>query len=97
MTGSEYQVAALSTLKNHDGQSELTLLLRAALGLCGEAGEVAEHLKKVLEGKREIDRAELLLELGDVLWYVASMCSRLGVTMDEAMEMNIEKLAKRYG
>lgn len=70
-----------------------------ALGLAGEAGEVAEHAKKairddggVVAGAR---RAAMAAELGDVLWYVAQLASELGLDLDEIAQANLDKLASR--
>jgi NTP pyrophosphatase (non-canonical NTP hydrolase) len=70
-----------------------------ALGLCGEAGEVAEKVKKairddggVLTGER---REALAGELGDVLWYVAQLATEAGLELDAIAEANLEKLASR--
>ena len=70
-----------------------------ALGLASEAGEVAGKVKKVLRdrgGKFEKDQiAAIKDELGDVLWYVASLAADLGIAMDEIAAGNIEKLHSR--
>lgn len=70
-----------------------------ALGLCGEAGEVAEKIKKVLRDRGgEVDftaRIEILRELGDVLWYAAALASELGLRLGEAAEANLRKLRSR--
>jgi NTP pyrophosphatase (non-canonical NTP hydrolase) len=73
-----------------------TMLVWNALGLTGEAGEVADTIKKAVFHRHELDRAELVKELGDVLWYVAALCSKLEVPMSEVMEKNIAKLKTRY-
>lgn len=69
------------------------------LGLNGEAGEVAEKLKKIIRDHGgEIDatqRDALIKELGDVLWYVAACCHELDVPMQEVARRNLEKLASR--
>mgnify|MGYP003335744470 CR=1 FL=1 len=69
------------------------------LGLCGEAGEVAEKVKKVLRDRGgQFDQAvrdELLLELGDVLWYVAQLASELDLRLETIAEANLAKLASR--
>jgi len=69
------------------------------LGLCGEAGEVADKVKKVMRdrGGRFDDavRDDLRLELGDVLWYVAQLCTELELNLDEVAEANLAKLASR--
>lgn len=69
------------------------------LGLCGEAGEVADKVKKVLrdQGGRfsEELRADLALELGDVLWYVARLASELDLNLNAIAEANLAKLASR--
>lgn len=73
--------------------------LYPALGLAGEVGEVEEKLKKILRDKNGAlsikDREDLQKELGDVLWYVAQLCETLGLSMQDAAEGNIKKLADR--
>ena len=73
-------------------------LVYPALGLTGEAGEVADKIKKIIRDKRTLDvqeRIEIAKEVGDVLWYVAAMARDLGVDMDTMARMNLEKLRDR--
>jgi NTP pyrophosphatase (non-canonical NTP hydrolase) len=69
------------------------------LGLSGEAGEVAEKIKKVLRDKNglidEDTKAEIAKELGDVLWYVAQLATELNLDLDEVALKNIDKLFSR--
>ena len=69
------------------------------LGLSGESGEVAEKVKKLIRDKGGVlddtVRADLGKELGDVLWYVAQLCSELGLSMSEVAQGNIDKLSSR--
>ena len=67
-----------------------------ALGLCGEAGEASELVKKAEYHGHTLDKGKLTLELGDVLWHVAMLASRYGIDLQDVAEANIEKLAKRY-
>ena len=71
----------------------------ATLGLAGEAGEVAEKVKKLVRNQNgaysDDDAYELAKELGDVLWYVAELCSCLGLKMDDVAHANLNKLADR--
>lgn len=67
-----------------------------ALGLGGETGEVLEIVKKARRDCKEIDIPHLREELGDVLWYVANMCTSHGFDMEEIMEENVTKLNARY-
>jgi NTP pyrophosphatase (non-canonical NTP hydrolase) len=70
-----------------------------ALGLAGETGEICEKIKKAIrdDGGRMTDERRILLrkEIGDVLWYVAAMCSELEFDLQEVAEENLAKLAKR--
>lgn len=70
-----------------------------ALGLAGEAGEVAEHAKKVIRDDggliSEERRAAMSKELGDVLWYVAQLASELELELDEIAQANLDKLLSR--
>ena len=69
------------------------------LGLCGEAGEVADNVKKVIRDRQGIFDAavidDLRLELGDVLWYVSQLASELGLDLADIAEANLSKLASR--
>ena len=74
-------------------------LLTAAVGMCAEAGEFTEVVKKIIfQGKpvSEENMFHLKRELGDIMWYVAQACMGLGTSLDEIMEMNVEKLVARY-
>lgn len=73
-------------------------LLYAVLGLVGEAGEIANKLKKVLRGDKKLtgdSRQERIDELGDVLWYVAAIATDEGIDLSEVAKRNICKLYDR--
>ena len=69
------------------------------LGLNGEAGEVADKVKKVIRDREgvfdETVRADIALELGDVLWYVAQLASELGYELEDVANINLKKLRDR--
>ncbi|MCP9941121.1 MULTISPECIES: nucleoside triphosphate pyrophosphohydrolase family protein [Synechococcales] len=69
------------------------------LGLCGEAGEVADKVKKVMRDQNGVFTPEVIaalqLELGDVLWYVAQLATELGLELDQIAQANLDKLASR--
>ena len=74
-------------------------LLTASVGMCAEAGEFTEVVKKIIfQGKpvNEDNLFHLKRELGDIMWYVMQACMGLGVSLDEVVEMNVEKLLSRY-
>jgi len=94
MDANEYQRLALRTEAPDRERRER--LLNAALGLCGEAGEFGDTLKKHVYHAHLLDEAALRKELGDVLWYAALACDALGVQLGDVMAENIEKLRRRY-
>ena len=79
-----------------DYQHYMPNVLYAAIGMCGEAGEVSELVKKYAYHGHAIDKDHLARELGDVLWYVSYMAHLFGYPLGKIMAMNQEKLAKRY-
>ena len=86
-------------LEELDENANVPQLLTAALGLTAEAGEFTEIVKKmILQGKpyNEDNVRHLKIELGDTLWYIAQACMALDTSFDELMEMNFQKLSKRY-
>jgi len=89
-----YQDLALRT-KNTDLDPKLSQAV-TALGLAGEAGETADYIKKVVGHDHPLDRDHVAKEIGDVLWYCASLCDEYGLSLQEVAEWNIEKLKKRY-
>ncbi len=94
MTVNEYQKLAMTTL-NKD-LDEKDMLINSVMGLCGESGEAVDLVKKHLFHGHELDREALIKELGDVAWYLAEASAALGISLDEILERNIEKLRKRY-
>ncbi len=96
MNFDEYQTKARSTAVYPDIDNNLTY---PVLGLSGEAGEVANKVKKIYRDHGGVisglDRVLLCSELGDVLWYVAAIASELDLPLGLVVQENLEKLAKR--
>lgn len=92
MTMNEYQMLAQRT-SNTEGEGKI---LNGVLGLCGEAGECADIVKKHLFQGHAPDSAHLMEEIGDCLWYIAELATGLGVTLDAVAANNIFKLQQRY-
>jgi len=97
MTFNDYQKKALETaISNKDPLMDKTIW---AMGISGEAGEVLEKWKKIVaynDGQiTSDDLLEIKKELGDVLWYVALLSHSLGISLDDVVELNVEKLAGR--
>lgn len=90
MTFSEYQEAARSTAIYPRDRA----IVYPALGLTGEAGEVAEKVKKWIRDGN-LDREAIAKELGDVLWYIAALAGDLEISMDQIAQQNVLKLQDR--
>ena len=74
-------------------------LTTSGVGLAAESGEFLEIVKKmVFQGKpwNDANREHLIIELGDVMWYVAQACMALDISFEEVLERNVQKLEKRY-
>ena len=83
---------------NREG-ANIERLTTSGVGLAAESGELLEIVQKmVFQGKpwSDSNREHLLIELGDVMWYVAQACIALDVDFEEVIEMNVKKLEKRY-
>ena len=112
MNGKEYQNLAMrtndgnatnrllnltlsDTTENGIGEDTGTVL-NACLGLSGEVGEFNDMIKKWIFHEKDLDEEHLKKELGDIMWYIAMMCHAFRWSLDEIMEMNIDKLKARY-
>lgn len=71
-------------------------IINGLFGLSGEAGELTDMIKKWIFHEKELDEDHAKKELGDVMWYAAMICESFGWSLDEIMQMNIDKLKKRY-
>ena len=94
MTINEYQKLALTTLNPALGERDV--LINGVMGLCGEAGEAIDMVKKHLAQGHELDKARLARELGDVAWYLAETAHAIGYDLETILQMNIDKLKARY-
>ena len=74
-------------------------LLTAAVGISAEGGEFTEIVKKMIFQGKPYDKSNkehLIIELGDVMWYVAQACMALDESLEDICDRNIDKLSKRY-
>ena len=94
LTANEYQKKAMTTL-NPD-LSKQNVLLNGVMGLCGEAGECIDLVKKHLHQGHPLDSDKLAKELGDVAWYLAETAWALDIPLEDILRGNLEKLKKRY-
>ena len=99
MTDKEYKEfdypKFVDSLRAH-GDGTLDDMLHSAVGISGEAGELLDHMKKVIWQDHPCDTGYITLELGDILFYLTSMCNCLHISIDDICKLNIEKLTKRY-
>ena len=109
MTGNEYQAQAMRTNDGHAQdrladrllagimhKKDVAGLVNGLMGLTGEAGELTDLFKKWIFHNAPLDEQHAKKEVGDVCWYIAMICHSMGWSMDEIMQMNIDKLKARY-
>ncbi len=94
MNINEYQKLAMTT-QNKD-QDRDHMLITSMMGLCGEAGEAIDIVKKWYAQGHALDRDHLVKELGDIAWYLAEAATALDLQLEDILAANIEKLRKRY-
>ncbi|HBJ8545872.1 TPA: nucleoside triphosphate pyrophosphohydrolase family protein [Listeria monocytogenes] len=95
MTLNEYQRKAMRT-NTAQGKDDVMSLLNYALGTTGEAGEVADIIKKHAFHGHKLNKGDLVSELGDVMWYVSQLALILEVSLEDIAKNNIAKLEARY-
>jgi NTP pyrophosphatase (non-canonical NTP hydrolase) len=93
MTVDEYQNLAARTMNKQ--LTRCDQVMHALHGMVGEIGEIHSLYQKVYQG-HNIDPDHLKKELGDLLWFIAEMCTAKGWPMEEIMKLNIDKLRARY-
>ncbi len=89
MLANDYQRKAMRTVNFES-------LVNCGLGLAGEAGEVADIIKKAVFHGHDLDKEALVEELGDCLWYIAVTARLMEISLADVMKKNIDKLRKRY-
>ena len=94
MTINEYQKLAMTTL--NPALNKKAVLINGVMGLCGEAGEAIDIVKKQLHQGHELDKDKLAKELGDIAWYLAETATALDISLEDVLAGNIEKLRSRY-
>lgn len=90
----EYQELAMRTLNQKLDKKDV--LINGVMGLCGEAGEAIDIVKKHHAQGHELDKEKLIKELGDVAWYLAETAYALDIDLETVFKLNIEKLKRRY-
>lgn len=95
MDANEYQKAALRTA-NRSIVDKVDALTEGLMGLSGEAGECIDLLKKHIFQGHVLDSERFAEELGDVAWYLAISANAIGYDLETVLQMNIDKLRKRY-
>lgn len=94
MNINEYQELAMTTLNPQLCKKDV--LINSVMGLCGESGEAIDIVKKWLAQGHELDKEQLMKELGDVAWYLAEAATALDLPLEQILQANIDKLKKRY-
>ena len=90
----KYQKTALDTINNE--LSTHDQILNCCLGIAGESGEVVDLVKKHYFQGRNLETDKIIEEIGDVMWYIANLCTSLNVSLVDVLTQNVFKLQDRY-
>lgn len=93
MRGNEYQELAARTINKKLNRNEMGY--HALHGMVGEIGEMHSLYQKVYQG-HDMDHTHMKKELGDLLWFVAEYCTAMGWSLEDVMQLNIDKLCARF-
>ena len=93
MLANTYQSLAARTINSN--LSSYETMMHALHGLAGEVGEIHSIFQKKYQG-HVVDKGHLIKEMGDLLWFIAELCTAIGCDMESVMETNIKKLKERY-
>ena len=94
MNLNEYQYKATRTMSNLDGT--LMNIIHMLLGIGTELGELQDQYKKHIAYGRKLDIVNVEEEIGDIMWYIANLCTVLNLKLETVLDQNIEKLEARY-
>ena len=94
LAANDYQRQAMALL--NPALSRKDVLINGVMGLCGEAGEAIDIVKKHLHQGHELDKEKLARELGDIAWYLAETAYALDIPLEQILRGNLEKLKNRY-
>ena len=94
LMANDYQRQAMTFLK--PGMNRKDVLINGVMGLCGEAGETIDLVKKHLYQGHALDKQKIAMELGDIAWYLAETAYALDIPLEKILRANLEKLKKRY-
>jgi NTP pyrophosphatase (non-canonical NTP hydrolase) len=96
LTPVDLEILEMEKSLNLPTSVDIVRLLHAGMGMNTEAGEFLDVLKKYMMYGKPVDRTNLAEEVGDMLWYIAIACNVLGVSLENLMANNIQKLRTRY-
>ena len=98
MNLSEYQKESCETFKPNNGITDDQIrMVNWALGITGESGELANMIKHVVFHNEDVPIQEAAKEIGDILWYLAALCTTLNIDLGVCAELNLAKLKHRHG
>lgn len=94
LTVSDYQKLASRTINTN--LSEKDILINSVMGLCGEAGEAIDIVKKHIAQGHDFNKEHFIEEIGDIAWYLAEAATAVDYDLGDILQQNIDKLRKRY-